>query len=498
MVLLTILDGYGLRDEVYGNAVKLAGTPVFNRLMKKYPHTKLEASGLSVGLPDGQMGNSEVGHTNIGAGRVVYQPLEMINQKIKDGSFFENQELLKVMRASRDNGSRLHLMGLVSDGGVHSDLNHLMALLDMCKRENVRDVYLHLFTDGRDVLPKSAQVYIREVEEKLKSLGFGHIASISGRYYAMDRDNNYDRLKLAYDVIVNGKKFQNVDIYEYIEESYNQGITDEFLSPVLFEQDGVIKDGDSLFVFNFRKDRLREMLTALTNPEFHDMEVKKFTSLNVVTMMPVVESVKCPYAFSDNVFKNTLGEYIESLGLTQLRIAETEKYAHVTFFFDGGREVEYLGEDKVLIASPKVATYDMKPEMSAYEITDRLLDIIENYDLIILNFANGDMVGHTGNLDAAVRAVEVVDECLGKIYDKVMDMNGIMVIVADHGNCEEMLDSAGNILTSHTTNLVPFIVTKEGLSLKNGGKLASIAPTVLELMDLDIPVEMTEDSLIKK
>lgn len=498
MVLLTILDGYGLRDEIQGNAVKLASTPMFNQLLEKYPHTSLEASGLSVGLPSGQMGNSEVGHTNIGAGRVVYQPLEMINQKIKDGSFFENEELLKVMHSSRNSGRRLHIMGLISDGGVHSDIHHLLALLDMCKHENVGEVYLHLFTDGRDVLPKSAYTYIKQVEEKIASLGLGHIASISGRYYAMDRDNNYDRLKLAYDTIVNGANFVEGPISSYIDDSYQEGITDEFIRPALFDTNGKIQDGDSLIVFNFRKDRLRELLTALTNPDFNEMEVKRFTNLQAVTVMKGVESVKCPYAFNDNVFKNTLGEYIESVGLTQLRIAETEKYAHVTFFFDGGREVEYLGEDKILIASPKVATYDLKPEMSAYLITDKLLNVIEDYDLIILNFANGDMVGHTGNLDAAIRAVEVVDECLAKIYDRVIELGGVMVIVADHGNCEEMLDSNGNVLTSHTTNLVPFIVTKEGISLKSGGKLANIAPTVLELMELDIPVEMNEESLIIK
>lgn len=496
-VILTILDGYGLRDNPHGNAVKLANNKVFNMLWDKYPHTTLEASGEKVGLPKGQMGNSEVGHMNIGAGRIVYQPLELINKSIADKDFFENEKLLNVLSHTQQNNSKLHIMGLISDGGVHSHINHLMALLDLCKQKNIEKLYLHLFTDGRDVLPQSAYEYIKQVEEKLKELGIGQIATIGGRYYAMDRDNNYDRLKKGYDAIVHAKGVESASIKDYIATSYEQGIIDEFFEPAVFAKEGNIEDNDGVIVFNYRKDRLREILTAITNPNFNEMEVVRFKNLPVVTMMPVVDSVIAEYAFDDPKLTNILGEYVESLGKSQLRIAETEKYAHVTFFFDGGKEVDYKNEKKILIPSPKVATYDLKPEMSAYKVTDELLNELGNYDLVILNFANGDMVGHTGVLEAAIKAVESVDECLGKIYDKVEELGGIMVVTADHGNCEEMLDENNNILTAHTTNPVPFIVTKENISLIPG-KLGDIAPTILELMQLEKPVEMTGVSLIKK
>ncbi|MDO5394188.1 MAG: 2,3-bisphosphoglycerate-independent phosphoglycerate mutase [Mycoplasmatota bacterium] len=496
-VILTILDGYGLRDNPHGNAVKLANNKVFNMLWDKYPHTTLEASGEKVGLPKGQMGNSEVGHMNIGAGRIVYQPLELINKSIADKDFFENEKLLNVLSHTQQNNSKLHIMGLISDGGVHSHINHLMALLDLCKQKNIEKLYLHLFTDGRDVLPQSAYEYIKQVEDKLKELGIGQIATIGGRYYAMDRDNNYDRLKKGYDAIVHAKGVESASIKDYIATSYEQGIIDEFFEPAVFAKEGNIEDNDGVIVFNYRKDRLREILTAITNPNFNEMEVVRFKNLPVVTMMPVVDSVIAEYAFDDPKLTNILGEYVESLGKSQLRIAETEKYAHVTFFFDGGKEVDYKNEKKILIPSPKVATYDSKPEMSAYKVTDELLNELGNYDLVILNFANGDMVGHTGVLEAAIKAVESVDECLGKIYDKVEELGGIMVVTADHGNCEEMLDENNNILTAHTTNPVPFIVTKENISLIPG-KLGDIAPTILELMQLEKPVEMTGVSLIKK
>lgn len=496
-VILTILDGYGLRDNPHGNAVKLANNKVFNMLWDKYPHTTLEASGEKVGLPKGQMGNSEVGHMNIGAGRIVYQPLELINKSIADKEFFENEKLLNVLSHTQQNNSKLHIMGLISDGGVHSHINHLMALLDLCKQKNIEKLYLHLFTDGRDVLPQSAYEYIKQVEDKLKELGIGQIATIGGRYYAMDRDNNYDRLKKGYDAIVHAKGVESASIKDYIATSYEQGIIDEFFEPAVFAKEGNIEDNDGVIVFNYRKDRLREILTAITNPNFNEMEVIRFKNLSVVTMMPVVDSVIAEYAFDDPKLTNILGEYVESLGKSQLRIAETEKYAHVTFFFDGGKEVDYKNEKKILIPSPKVATYDLKPEMSAYKVTDELLNELGNYDLVILNFANGDMVGHTGVLEAAIKAVESVDECLGKIYDKVEELGGIMVVTADHGNCEEMLDENNNILTAHTTNPVPFIVTKENISLIPG-KLGDIAPTILELMQLEKPVEMTGVSLIKK
>ena len=496
-VILTILDGYGLREEEHGNAVKLANNKVFNMLWEKYPHTQLEASGQQVGLPKGQMGNSEVGHMNIGAGRIVYQPLELINKSIEDKDFFENEELLKVMNHTKKNNSKLHIMGLISDGGVHSHIDHLMAILDMCKEQKIEKVYLHLFTDGRDVLPKSAYTYISKVEEKLEQIGIGSIATIGGRYYGMDRDNNYDRLKVGYDAIVNGLGETSLSIKEYIEDSYSKEIIDEFFVPTVFDKNGRLEENDGLIVFNFRKDRLREILTAITNKNFNDMAVTKFNNVQTVTMMPVVESVIAEHAFDDPKLTNILGEYIEKQGKSQLRIAETEKYAHVTFFFDGGKEVDYKNEKKILIPSPKVATYDLKPEMSAYQVSDELLNELGNYDLIILNFANGDMVGHTGVLEAAIKAVESVDVCLEKLYDKVKELDGVMIITADHGNCEEMLDENNNVLTAHTTNPVPFIVTKENISLVPG-KLGDIAPTILELMNIEKPVEMTGNSLIKK
>lgn len=495
--VLTILDGYGLREEEHGNAVKLANNKIFNMLWDNYPHSRLDASGQAVGLPKGQMGNSEVGHMNIGAGRIVYQALELINKSIEDQDFFDNEELLKVINHTKENNSKLHMMGLISDGGVHSHINHLMAALDLCKKENVKDLYLHLFTDGRDVLPQSAYTYIKQVEDKLKEIGTGSIATVSGRYYAMDRDNNYDRLKKAYDAMVHGVGETTLSIKDYIEDSYSNDVIDEFFIPAVFDKNGTIAENDGIIVYNYRKDRLREILTALTNPDFNDMEVVKFNNVKTVTMMPVVESVKAAHAFNDPKLVNILGEYIEKQGSSQLRIAETEKYAHVTFFFDGGKEVDYQNEKKILIPSPKVATYDLKPEMSAYEVTDELLNELANYDLVILNFANGDMVGHTGVLEAAIKAVESVDECLGKLYDKVQELGGTLIVTADHGNCEEMLDKNDNVLTAHTTNQVPFIVTRQNISL-NDGKLGDIAPTILELMNIEKPVEMTGTSLIKK
>ena len=496
-VILTILDGYGLREEEKGNAIKCANNKVFNYLWDNYPHTTLEASGKKVGLPKGQMGNSEVGHMNIGAGRIVYQPLELINKSIEEKDFFNNEEFLNVIKHVKNNNSKLHLMGLISDGGVHSHINHLLALLELCKKENVKNVYLHLFTDGRDVSPTSSYDYIKKVEEKIKELQIGSIATIGGRYYGMDRDNNYDRLKKGYDAIVYGIGEESSSIKNYIEESYKKDITDEFLLPAVFNKDGMIEENDGLIVFNYRKDRLREILTALTNKEFNEMPVRRFNNLKVVTMMPVVNSVIANHAFSDPKLTNILGEYISAKGLSQLRIAETEKYAHVTFFFDGGKEIDYPKEKKILIPSPKVATYDLKPEMSVYEVTEALLKELPNYDVVILNFANGDMVGHTGVLEAAIKAVEAMDECLGKIYNKVQELDGTMVITADHGNCEEMLDENNNVITSHTTNLVPLIITKKGLKL-HPGKLGDISPTILELLNLEKPSEMTGISLIDK
>ncbi len=496
-LLLCIMDGCGINNKEYGNAFLQAKTPNFDYLINTYPNCKIDASGKSVGLPAGQMGNSEVGHMNIGAGRIVYQALELINNAIEEKTFFQNEEILKVMDHVKSNNSKLHLVGLVSDGGVHSHLTHLLALLEMCKQNNLTNVYLHLLTDGRDVEPTSAYDYIKVVEDKINELGIGKIATIGGRYYGMDRDNNYDRLIKAYDVMVNNIGPLKDNIKEYIEESYQNNVTDEFFIPTRFTDKGNIEEKDGIVAFNFRKDRLRELFTALTNKDFNDMEVTKFNNVKTVTMMPVVESVKAPSAFADPSLKNILGEYLANNGLSQLRIAETEKYAHVTFFFDGGKEEDYPNEKKLLIPSPKVATYDLKPEMSANEVTEALLPEMENYDVIILNFANGDMVGHTGVLDAAIKAVETVDNNLGKIYKRIKELDGCMIITADHGNCEEMLDDEGNVLTAHTTNLVPLIITKENINL-NDGKLGDIAPTMIDLLGLEIPEEMTGKSLIVK
>lgn len=496
-VILTILDGYGLRENPHGNAIVQADNKVFNMLWEKYPHTTLEASGSDVGLPEGQMGNSEVGHMNIGAGRTVYQPLERINRSIKDKTFFQNKEILKVFDHVKKNHSKLHLMGLLSDGGVHSHINHLLALLDMCKENNIEKVYLHLFTDGRDTSPTSACTYIAKVEEKLKELNIGTIATISGRYYGMDRDNNYDRVKKYYNALVYGIGNTTLTPQQYIESSYEQQITDEFILPAIFCEEGCLSENDGIINFNFRKDRLKELFSALTNAEFYEMPVIRFENLQVVTMFPVVKFVKAPHAFDDINLENNLGVYLEKCGLRQLRIAETEKFAHVTFFFDGGKEMDYKNEKKILIPSPKVATYDLQPEMSAIAITDALLEEMENYDVIIINYANGDMLGHTGVLNAAIKGVETIDKCLEKVYNKIKELDGIMIITADHGNCEEMLDNENNMITSHSTNKVPFIITKENLQLAPG-RLSDIAPTLLELLELEIPKEMTGKSLIQK
>lgn len=497
-LLLCILDGCGLREETRGNAFKNAYKPTFDFLVENYPHTSLEASSEYVGLPKGQMGNSEVGHMNIGSGRVVYQPQELINQSIENKTFFKNNEFLKVINHVKENNSKLHLMGLISDGGVHSHIDHLMALLDLCKQEKVKEIYLHLFTDGRDTDSMSAYSYISQVENKLKELPKASIATIGGRYYGMDRDNNYDRLKKAYDAITGNIGIHGTNIKEDIEKSYQNGITDEFLVPIIYNEAGNIQKNDGLIVFNYRKDRLREMLTCLTNKE-NGLNKELIPNLKVVTMMPVVESVKAPHAFNDPNLHNILGEYLEKNGLSQLRIAETEKYAHVTFFFDGGKEVNYENEKKILIPSPKVATYDLAPKMSAEEITNNLLaELDKDYlDVVILNYANGDMLGHTGNYDATIEAIEFLDKCLKRVYDKISLIGGTMIITADHGNCDIMINDDNSPCTTHTTSKVPFIITKKDLELKETGKLADIAPTLLSLLNLPIPKEFEGTSLIK-
>lgn len=494
-LVLCILDGVGSRKETKGNAVKAAHLETLTHLWNKYPHSLLSASGEDVGLPEGQMGNSEVGHINIGAGRIVYQPLEIINKSIKDQTIFTNKEILGAINYAKEHKSTLHIMGLLSDGGVHSHLDHLLAILDICKKENMNNLSLHLFTDGRDTLPNVASKYIDILEPKLTDLG--RISTISGRYYAMDRDNRWDRVKLYYDAITLGKGNAANNAKEAIETSYKNNLTDEFIMPTVIDKTGVIKDNDAIIVFNFRPDRLRELYYALTNKKFKEFKRSFIKNLKLVTMMKVSPDLVYSYAFDTPIVTNTLGEVIANHKLNQLRIAETEKYNHVTYFFDGEMETKLKQKDQILIKSPQVATYDLKPEMSAFEVTEKLLEVIDKYDVIILNYANGDMVGHTGNFDATVKALESVDSCLKKIYNKVLSLDGILIITADHGNADYMLDDNNQVITSHSLNKVPFLICKEGLTLNNG-RLCDIAPTILSLLNIDKPKEMTGVSLLEK
>lgn len=504
-VMLMILDGFGIAEKSEGNAVALANKPNFDRLVKEYPHTQLQASGMAVGLPEGQMGNSEVGHLNIGSGRIVYQELTRITKAIEDGDFFENEALMKAMKNAKENNASLHLMGLLSDGGVHSHIGHLKGLLEFAKKEGLQKVYVHAFMDGRDVPPSSGKDFIVKAEEMMKEVGVGQIATVSGRYYAMDRDNRWERVQLAYNAIVLGEGEKASSAVEAIENSYHDEKTDEFVIPCVIEEDGhptaTIKNGDSVVFFNFRPDRARELTRAINDKEFAGFK-RETLNLTFVTMTQYDKTLEgVNIAFKPQTLVNTLGEYVSSKGLKQLRIAETEKYAHVTFFFNGGVEKENPGEERKVIPSPKVATYDLKPEMSAYEVTDELLDRLDQdkYDMIILNFANPDMVGHTGVVKAAIKAIEAVDECLGKIVDKVLEKDGTVFITADHGNAETEIDfSTGNPFTAHTTNPVPFVWVSNninGRTLKSG-KLADIAPTMLNVMNLEVPKQMTGECLI--
>jgi len=506
-VVLIILDGWGINPRTEGNAIALARTPVYDALLREYPNTTLNASGESVGLPEGQMGNSEVGHLNIGAGRVVYQDLTRIDKSIKDGDFQRNPVLLECMQKTRQASGRLHLMGLLSDGGVHSHIHHLFALIDMAKREGVQEVYIHAFLDGRDTPPQSGAGYLRSLQDYLKEEGTGKIATVSGRYYAMDRDNRWERVEKAYHVMAAGEGVIAIDPAAAIEESYAAGVTDEFVLPtVITDPSGrplaTIRDGDGCLFFNFRADRARELTAALTSAEFSKFPRKVFPSLAAfASLKRYDETMPLPAAFSTTRLENIFGEVISKAGLRQFRIAETEKYAHVTYFFNGGGERPFPGEDRFLIPSPKeVATYDQKPEMSAYQVTEELELRIRSreYGFILVNYANPDMLGHTGVLDAAIKAVGVIDECLGRVLSAVNDVDGVACITSDHGDIEQMIDyNTGKPHTAHTTNLVPFIATQKGLRLRQGpGIFADISPTLLELMGIGKPVEMTGMSLI--
>ena len=505
-VVLMVLDGYGLSDHKEGNAIAMANTPVMDKLMAECPFVKGAASGLAVGLPDGQMGNSEVGHMNIGAGRIIYQDLTRITKAIADGDFFKNKVLLSAIENCKKNDSDLHLWGLLSDGGVHSHIEHLYGLLELCKKENFDRVYVHAFLDGRDTPPASGKDYIEQLLAKMKEIGVGKIASLSGRYYAMDRDNNWDRVKKAYDSLVLGEGVKAASAVKAMEDSYAEGVTDEFVIPTVITDEAgnplsVVKENDSVIFFNFRPDRAREMTRAFCDDKFTGFD-RKFIPLTFVCFKDYDETIPNKLiAFENGSIKNTFGEYIASKGLKQLRLAETEKYAHVTFFFNGGVEEPNKDEDRVLVKSPAVATYDLQPEMSAPEVSEKLNAAIRSgkYDVIIINFANPDMVGHTGVIPAAVKAVETVDQCVGTAVEAIKEVDGVLFICADHGNAEQMIDYKTKAPhTAHTTNPVPFILVNydDSVKLREGGCLADIAPTLLEIMGLPQPAEMTGKSLI--
>ena len=505
--VLLILDGYGERKEKDGNAIALANTPVMDKLKKEFPYVEGQASGLFVGLPDGQMGNSEVGHMNMGAGRIVYQELTRITKAIEDGDFFENKALKEAVEHCKKENTALHFMGLVSSGGVHSHIGHIYGLLELAKRAGLKKVYLHAFLDGRDTPPDSGKSFLMEVEKKMQELGVGEIATISGRYYAMDRDKNYDRVEKAYRAMVDGTGEKASSVEEAIDASYAKKVYDEFVLPTVIEKDGAVhtvSDGDAMIFFNFRPDRAREICHAFCDDEFNFFNRgprKKVFFVCFTDYDPTIPNKRV--AFEKEEIHNTLGEVVSNLGKNQLRIAETEKYAHVTFFFNGGKEEPYENEDRILIPSPKeVPTYDLKPEMSCYTVTEKLTEAIRSgkYDLVVANFANPDMVGHTGVLSAAIKAIEVVDECMGKVVDAVESMHGNIFILADHGNADIMIDEkTGEPYTAHTTNPVPFIlVSDEKHKLREGGCLADVAPTLLELMGIPQPKEMTGKSLLEK
>ncbi len=499
-LVLIIMDGFGINEDTKGNAIAAANTPNLTRLFNEYPCTRIGASGMDVGLPDGQMGNSEVGHTNIGAGRVVYQELTRITKAINDGDFAKNDALCAAMENAKGDKA-LHLIGLLSDGGVHSHLTHLFGLIDLAKASGVTNVFVHCLMDGRDVPPTSGKGFVETLQAKLDEVGCGKIATVMGRYYAMDRDNRWERVEKAYAAMVYGEGVQSNDPVALMQQSYDDGVTDEFVVPAVCCEGGNIKAGDSVVFFNFRPDRAREITRTFVDPDFSGFDRKNgFFPLTYVCMTQYDATMpNVTVAFKPQSLNNTLGEILGTRGMTQLRIAETEKYAHVTFFFNGGVEREFEGEDRVLINSPKVATYDLQPEMSAYPVCDAVCDRIRSgkYDVIILNYANCDMVGHTGVFDAAKAAVEAVDTCVGKTVEAVLEMNGTAIITADHGNADKMTEEDGSPFTAHTTNLVPLCVVGHDCELREGGRLCDIAPTMLQILGVEQPSEMDGTSLIK-
>ena len=501
MLLLLIMDGYGIRKESEGNAIAMAKKPNLDKIFSGFPYTTLGASGLDVGLPKGQMGNSEVGHLNLGAGRIVYQEITRIDKAIEDGSFFKNKALLDAVNIAKKNNSRLHLLGLVSNGGVHSSLEHLYALLKLIKSNNFKEVYIHAFLDGRDTSPTSGVNFIQELENKLKEYKVGKIATISGRYYAMDRDNRWERVEKAYRAMVYAEGVKNSDPIMAVKESYANNITDEFVKPTIIDENGTIRKNDVAIFFNFRADRARQLSWALTDKDFKEFERHNDLTIPLVSMTLYDEKLNTEIAFPQQKLDNILGEVLSKKGFKQLRIAETEKYPHVTFFFNGGEEKPFEGEYRVLVPSPKVATYDLKPEMSAYEVTDKLVEAIksEKYEFIVLNYANPDMVGHTGIIPAAIKAIETVDECVGKVACAVEEVKGVLLVTADHGNAEVMLDpKTGEVFTAHSIDPVPFAIInlKDRVKLRQGGILADVAPTILQILKIDKPDQMKGKSLI--
>jgi 2,3-bisphosphoglycerate-independent phosphoglycerate mutase len=497
------MDGWGSAPDGPGNAVALARTPVFDRLWEQYPHATLDASGEAVGLPEGQMGNSEVGHLNIGAGRVVYQDLTRITKAIEDGSFFSNRVLVQAMAKAAGRGSRLHLLGLVSGGGVHSDMGHLKACLELARREDVADVVVHAFLDGRDTLPQSAPGYLAEIQETMDRLGVGRYGVVSGRYYAMDRDSRWERTRLAYDALVHGDGFFAADAQAAVQAAYGRGETDEFVRPTVVapEREARVRTGDVCLFFNFRPDRARQLTRAFIEKDFDGFDRgADAPAVDFVTMTRYKKEFPLPAAFAPERPQNVLAQVLSGAGLRQLHIAETEKYAHVTFFFNGGVEQEYPGETRILVPSPRdVPTYDHKPQMSAVEVTDALVRELESgvYDFVVVNYANADMVGHTGVIDAAVLAVETVDACLGRVVDAVAAQGGVCLVTADHGNADVMLEPDASPNTAHSTNLVPFVATIAGVRLREGGRLCDLAPTILVLLGLAPPAEMTGAPLLE-
>lgn len=496
-VIFTILDGFGIRDEEKGNAVKNASTKAIDKLLKEFPNSELKASGEEVGLPKGQMGNSEVGHITIGSGRIVNQPLQKINKALEDKSFYNNKEILKAIDHAKKNNSKLHILGLLSDGGVHSHINHIFALIKMAKDEGIEKLYVHAFLDGRDVAYNSAGTYIEKLENYLKEQKIGKLASLSGRYYSMDREKMWDKTKQSYDALVYKEAPIISDYKTVLEENYKKGIYDEFIPPTIIDEEGIIEENDSMIVANFRPDRIPQLIGAFAVEDFNHFKTKKIDNLHILTMMPVSDTLKVPSAFTHDKINNTLGEILSKEGYRVLRIAETSKYPHVTHFIDGDKDVELKYTTKIMVPRQEVDTYDQKPEMSAEEVTEKIKYLIDDYDFVIVNYANGDMVGHTGNYNAAIKAVEELDKCVRNLYELCFQKDILLIITADHGNCEEMIREDGKPHTYHTTNKVPFIICDKKYKVEDG-ELSDIAPSILNALNISIPKEMTGKIIINE